>query len=443
MMQKAGSAVKWRGGFHGATTHPFCPAEPTIMIIPHDNPTAQQARFLDLFGPLDLHRPERHHLLDLSEALIVTRGTKTTSSLAHSQPDGPDRSCLSRFLAGSWDEQALLAAGREALLEQLRQQTEPTALIYHSVDDTANPHAPSRLIDPWLRPPSHMEAVDRHYDHIQRRCRWAHSVVTSQLSCANWSLPWRHELYRRKEDCAQAGVVFHSKQDLAVAMIEQFEPPHKGQPVCHLLDSWYTNGRTLGTVRARPGHLLIGTVICRTKLKIGEKEAKLSQWASELRPEELDRVKVGASEYEVHRFEGHVFDQERPVVVLATRPAGKTKKDWTFILSSETGLGTAQIMAHYAVRWDIETGHWYLKCALGFGDYRLRPLRAIRRFWAAVLFTYWYLEWLRHRLKLATLADTQRRVISAYERWWTVRVWEKSRHCASLEEVWAVMKMTA
>jgi hypothetical protein len=53
------------------------------------------------------------------------------------------------------------------------------------------------------------------------------------------------------------------------------------------------------------------------------------------------------------------------------------------------------------------------------------------------------LEWLRHRLRLPTLADTQRRVISDYARWLAVRVWEKSRHGANLNEVWAVMNMAA
>jgi hypothetical protein len=401
---------------------------------------AQQARFLDLFGTLDLHQPERRHLLNNTEALVVTRGTKTARSLAQSEPDGPDSSCLSRHFDGSWDEQALLEAGRQMYRERWRKQTKPDTLLYHIIDDTANPHAPSRLCEPWERPPSCMEAVDRHYDHIAGRCRWSHTVVTSHVVCQNWSIPWRHAIYRRQEDCAHAGVEFKSKIELALAMVGGFEPPHKEQPVCHLVDSWYMNGPMLQAVRARQDHLLIGTVLSKSKLRIGEREAKLSQWAAELKTDELERVKVGRAVYEVHRFQGRVFEQDE-VVILASRPAGKTV--WTFILCSNAALATEAIMRHYAVRWQIETGHWYLKCALGFGDYRLRPLRSIQRFWAHVIFTYWYLEWLRHELKLATLADTQRRIISEYERWWMVRVWEKSRHCQSPQEVWAALGLAA
>lgn len=410
------------------------------MIIPQDRPMAQQARFLDQFGPLDLHQPERRHLLNNTEALLVTRGTKTARSLAHSEPDGPDSSSLTRHFDGSWDEQALLAAGRDLFRERWRRETKPQAVLYHIIDDTANPHAPSRLCDPWERPPSCMEAVDRHYDHIAGRCRWSHTVVTSHVVCENWSLPWRHAIYRRQEDCARAGVAFQSKIDLALAMVVEFAPPHEGQPVCHLVDSWYMNGRMLEAVRARQHHRLIGTVLSKSKLRLGEREAPLSQWAQEIQPDELERVKVGSTVYEVKRLEGRVFEQDA-VVILATRPAGKTV--WTFILCSDAALATAEIMRQYAVRWQIETGHWYLKCGLGFGDYRLRPLAAIRRFWAHVLFAYWYLEWLRHELKLATLADTQRRVISEYERWWAVRVWEKSRQCESPEEVWAALGLAS
>lgn len=76
-----------------------------------------------------------------------------------------------------------------------------------------------------------------------------------------------------------------------------------------------------------------------------------------------------------------------------------------------------------------------IACTLGFSDYRLRPLHAIRRFQSEVAFTYWYLEWLRHRQKLPNLAAAERVVIKDYERRYDLVLWRRTRDCVTPVEV--------
>jgi hypothetical protein len=130
--------------------------------------------------------------LSTSESLIVTRGSNTVQALADANPWGRDRLCLSRHFSGKWDAGRLLDAGRRALLSHWEESPTPgadsQAVMYHIVDDTANPHSPARASVAWQERGSRaMEAVALHYDHNEGRhkCRMI-SALESERSLARW-----------------------------------------------------------------------------------------------------------------------------------------------------------------------------------------------------------------------------------------------------------------
>lgn len=391
-----------------------------------------QEQFLASLGVHGLHRPELKHVLRIVESLIVTRGPKTTQALADSMPDGPARTSLSRFLAGKWDREDLLGAGRETLRKKMA-----GPVCYHIIDDTSNPRTPARRSGAWQDAGSRaMEAVDLHHDHCQGRSVWGHSVVTSHVVCGSWSVPWRQELYRREEDCRRSAVAFRSKVDIACQMAASFQAPAGAGRVVHLADSWYVNSKLAEAVRER-GHALVGglksnAVIIRAGLR--------APVLSALKEVPLETVTIGGRAYECARMEGTLFGQPGMAVVAARE---KGEPGWKLLASTDVSMTTAQILEHYCVRWQIETGHWYLKCSLGMGECRVRSLESMRRFHALVVFTYWYLEWLRHQLRLPALADAQRVYLKSWEIRRIVELWEILRHCKTPEEAIFHSRMAA
>jgi len=416
------------------------------MLIPQESRIPLQDKFFDLFPTVDLHVPEERHLLRNMESLIVTRGCKTNQALAKSQPTGTDRSCLSRHFAGKWSAAELLEAGRETWLtlwDKENAAAQGNRVVYHIIDDTANPHSPAKTCRPWERSARSMEAVDQHYDHNTGQTVPAHSVVTSHVVYGLHSVPWKHDVYRRKDDCARAGIFFRSKIDIACDFITTFQAPVGTERVFHLMDAWYMNRRLIEAARDREGDVLIGALSFKTRLERGPHglgEMRLSALPRALKSDDLDTVIVKGKRYEFWRYEGGLFGQPDMAVVIV-REKGKTA--WTAIACTDSALSSETIIGHYLVRWEIETGHWYLKCALGFGDYRLRSLDAIKHFWCEVILTYWYLEWLRHERRLPNLAEAQRVFIKDYERRYVIYLWQLFSQHKTIDNVLAVLHLAA
>ena len=416
------------------------------MLIPQESRIELQDKFFDLFPTMDLHVPEKRHLLNNVESLIVTRGCKTCQAMARSHPKGTDRSCLSRHFSGKWDVAALLDAGRETWLllwDKEGSSSQWDGIVYHLMDDTANPRSPAKTCRPWDRSKHSMEAVDFHFDHNAGRSIPCHSVVTSLMVCGENSVPWKHEVYRREDDCQREGIPFRSKIDISCDFVAAFQAPLGTSRVFHLVDAWYMNGRLIDVVRTREVDVLIGAVSFKTCLDYGPRDLgrmRLSELTPKLNSEDLDTVTVKGEKYEFWRYEGRLFN--RPdMAVLIVREKGKTA--WIAIACTDKTLSSEAIIRNYLMRWEIETGHWYLKCALGFGDYRLRSLDAIKRFWCEVILTYWYLEWFRHKRKLPNLAEAQRVFIRDYERRYVIYLWQLCSQSKTQDEVLAALRLAA
>jgi hypothetical protein len=96
-------------------------------------------------------------------------------------------------------------------------------------------------------------------------------------------------LYRQKAVCEKEGVTFLSKNDLAVAEIEQFEPV-AGTQTHLLIDSWFHNKRVRRAAQQRGWHISGGLKSNRTMRLIAEDGSRtwltLSEYAAQLKPED-------------------------------------------------------------------------------------------------------------------------------------------------------------
>lgn len=430
-------AVGGRVGFHEAAAPRIFPLW-TVAAMSIQLCLPQQDEFLSLFDSPGLHAPESANLLRLSQGLLVVRGNKSVEAMAAAVLDPRVASSLTRFLAGKWDVRGFTACGRRAMARLMA----GARVVYHCVDDTANPHAPAEREPSYRRRGTVMQALDFHYDHNAHAQFIGHTVVTTHVVAGTWSAPWRHEIYRREQDCAHAGIVFRSKVQIAAELIADFEPPAGARELWHLVDSWYMNAATMAAVDARAGHYLAGALKYNSVLvpEGEQRPRRLRDIAKALRTDQLETVTVEKTAYETFTIRGTLFDRPGTTVVIVRKQG---TSGWVLLAGTKPGIGAAALIAHYTRRWHIETGHWYLKCALGFGDYRVRSLHAIERTWAVCLFTLWYLEWLRHRCGLGTIAIAQRCYLADFGQKQAIALWRRTRHCQTEQEVAAIIHLAA
>lgn len=411
------------------------------MLIPEHSTLVPQEQFLqELIGEHHfttlLNKPQRKHVGNVMEAVVVTRGDKTAAALVEANPDWCDSSSLTRHLNSKMPTRDLMDLAREGMLRNLS----PTTTCHLILDDTHNPRNPQKpVVRPHLRPRGSraMESVDIHHDHNQGRYIWAHSIVTAHLVAGDVSLPWDWRFYHRREECEATRCAFASKIELACRMVGDFHLPAWCGKLIVLSDSWYTGRQMIEAVRGCETATLIGAIKANALLErgIGEGDGpmKAGDIARQLEqsPQHLDVVTVKGVEYEYWHYKGRLFAQEEMSVVIVRQ---KGRSAWWFLACTDQDLPVKEILEHYQVRWQIETGYWYLKCELGFGDYRLRSLEGVERFIAEVFLAYWYLEWLRFRRKLASLAEAIDLYQADYKQRYQLYMWRQMRHCRNEQE---------
>jgi hypothetical protein len=94
------------------------------------------------------------------------------------------------------------------------------------------------------RSTTHMEGLDYHFSHSDGKSVWSHCVITAHIVSEGSSFAWNFRSYFRKPYCAEHGLSFKSKNDLAMELIETYLPTDE-ELVYVLVDSWYTSIKLL------------------------------------------------------------------------------------------------------------------------------------------------------------------------------------------------------
>ena len=148
----------------------------------------QLCGFLDLL-PVELSKPQRQHVLNLADGLLVCEDTKTLAALQRQFLDAPDPSNMADFLRISpWSADSVRQALRRFQVDWLVKHAQQCGLpkvLYVNIDDSLGQKGKTTR---------HIEPVDWFHDHNestrrQPRYKNAFCYLECTLGVARWSPP--------------------------------------------------------------------------------------------------------------------------------------------------------------------------------------------------------------------------------------------------------------
>jgi DDE superfamily endonuclease len=349
---------------------------------------------------LTLYKPQRQHILNMADALVVCEDKKTLAALQRQFVDAPDASNMADCLRISpWqadDVRAALRAQQVAWALAQAERTGAPKVIYLNLDDSlGEKHKTTR----------HLEPVDFHHDHndsTKRQPRYKNGfcylVCTVRIGqivvTVDLRLYLRAKTVRRinRHRTAEQRIPFRSKNTVARSILEALRlllP--KGWPIYVQFDSWYASARLLKYVRRQGWH-----VTCGLKSNRKLNGVRIDHLASALRHQRYMRVRVTATDgntttYYVRTTTGRLSDVPYEVRVFFSKrhPRGRAS---AYFLSTDHTRSAHQALQGYGGRWSCEVDNFYLKTRLGLADFRVRSYEAVDRYMVVVHLAWGYIE---------------------------------------------------
>jgi hypothetical protein len=349
---------------------------------------------------LQLYRPQRQHILNMADALLVCEDDKTLAALQRQFVDAPDASNMADCLRISpWqaDEvRATLRAHQVAWVVAQAEHSRAPKVIYINLDDSiGEKHKTTR----------HLEPVDFHHDHndsSKRKPRYKNGfcylVCTLRIGqlvvTVDLRLYLRAKTVRRinRHRAAEQRLAFRSKNTLARQILAALRPLlPKGWTVYVQFDSWYASAKLINYVRRQKWHVTCGLKCNRTLNGV-----RIDHLASALRHRRYTRVRITATDgnittYDVRQTTGRLSDVPHDVRVLFSKrpPRGKTS---AYLLSTDLTRSAHQALQGYGGRWSCEVDNFYLKTRLGLADFRVRSYEAVDKYMVLVHLAWGYIE---------------------------------------------------
>ena len=296
--------------------------------------------------------------------------------------------------------QPLVAAAHEAQrLNRPRQKGRAKATVvtgYLILDDSTH----------VKRYAKQMSGLGWHYSSTDQRTMTGHSLFQGLYLVEDRQFPLDSQMYIQKSVCEQEQRPFQSKVDLAVSVVEHFEP----LPETHthiLIDRWYVNKRMWKAVKRRHWDLT-GGLKANHKLRALDAEGqpiwmRLDDFAAELPADQFQPIQWPSQEGEVVVYVYLMRTRVKKLgvcQVLIVKPTTESNGDQArFYITTRLEDPLEQVVQTVALRWGVETFFADFKELMGSDQYQLHSAEAILRFWALGLCLYQYLDSLRHRLE--------------------------------------------
>jgi len=349
---------------------------------------------------LTLYKPQRQHILNMADALLVCEHDKTLAALQRQFVDAPDVSNMADCLRISpWqadDVRAALRARQVAWVVAQAERAGAPRVIYINLDDSiGEKHKGTR----------HLEPVDFHHDHNESTkskprykngfCYLVCTLKIGQLVVTvDLRLYLRAKTVRRINRHRAAGqrISFRSKNTLARQILEALRPLlPKGWAIYVQFDSWYASAKLIKYVRRQGWHVTCGLKCNRTLNGV-----RVDHLASALRHQRYTRVRITAADgnttpYYVRTTTGRLSEVPDDVRVWFSKrhPRGKSS---AYFLSTELTRSAQQALQGYGGRWSCEVDNFYLKTRLGLADFRVRSYEALDRYMVVVQLAWGYVE---------------------------------------------------
>jgi hypothetical protein len=349
---------------------------------------------------LNLSKPQRQHILNLADALLVCEDEKTLAALQRQFLEAPDASNLADFLRISpWKAEDVRSALRIQQVQWAIAQAESLGLpkiMYLNLDDSLGEKD---------RATRHLEPVDWFHDHSEStkskpvfKNAFCYLIATVRIGkivvTVDLRLYLRAKTVRRlnRQRQAEQRLSFRSKNSLAKSMLEALRPLlPTGWTVYVQFDSWYASEQLIKYVRRQGWHVTCGL---KHNRKLNGK--RIDQIASALRHRRHTRIQVTAADgnkttYFVRQTTGHLKKVPFDVRVFFSKRHPREKSP-AYFMSTDLTRSAQQALQGYSGRWSCEVGNFYLKTQLGLCGFRVQSYQAVDKYLVVVLLTWAYVE---------------------------------------------------
>lgn len=369
-----------------------------LTRIVHNSP--QLCTFFDELNA-ELHQPQRQHILNLADALLVCQDKKTLAALQRQFIEAPDASNMADFLRISpWQAKDVRQALRTQQVAWLLAEAERVGapkVLYINIDDSLGQKDKAT---------GHIEPVDWHYDHLEsskNKPRYKNAVcyqvctlrAGNNVATVDIHLYLREKTVRRLNRRRPKGqrIPFRSKNSLARLILVTLQPLlPKEWRVYVQFDSWYASKRLIKYVRRQGWHVTCGLKSNRTL-----DGTRVDKRAQALRHKWYTKVVVTTADgdkrtYYVRRQEGRLAQVPHHVRVFFSKRHPREKSS-AYILCTDLTCSAKQVLQGFAWRWSCEVVNFYLKTQLGLADFRVRSYEAVDKYLVVVHLAWAYVEY--------------------------------------------------
>ena len=368
-----------------------------LTRIVHPAPALEN--FLDALR-LPLSRPQRDHLLQLLDGLLVCEESKTLAALQRQFLDSTDPSNWADFLRISpWcTEEARTALRRHQVqwFVATAQRRGLPKVLYVNLDDSLGEKD---------KQTAHLEPVDWFHDHnestpSQPRYHKAFCYLECTLRAGDLTATVDLRLYLRDKTVRRLNrhrpperrLHFRSKFRLARDILESLEPWLPiGWAIYVQFDSWYASEGLLRYIHRQGWH-----AVCALKSNRKFSGQRLSQFRSTLRHKWSTRVRATAADgttttYYVRDAVGRLSDIPFEIRVMFSKRHPRARS-WAYFASTDLARSVVETLRGYGGRWSCEVVNFYTKTQLGLADFRVRSYEAVERYVVAVHLAWAYVE---------------------------------------------------
>jgi DDE superfamily endonuclease len=362
-------------------------------------PSPALETFLDSLR-VPLSRPQRDHLLELADGVLVRDESKTLAALQRQFLDSTDPSNWADFLRISpWRADEIRTALRRHQVEWLAAEAQRRGLpdvLYVNLDDSLGKKD---------KQTSRLEPVDRFHDHNESTPRQPrYHKASCYLECtpragdltatADLRLYLRDKTVRRlnRHRPPEHRLHFRSKSRLARTILESLKPLlPAGRTIYVQFDSWYASEGLPKYIHRQGWH-----AVCALKSHRKFSGQRLSQFGATLQHKRYARVRVTVADgktttYYVRGAVGRLSELPFDVRVLLSKRHPRARAR-AYFAGTDLARSVVETLRGYGGRWSCEVVNFYTKTRLGLADFRVRSYEAVGRYGVAVHLAWAYVE---------------------------------------------------
>jgi len=347
-----------------------------------------------------LTRPQQQHVLEMTDALLVTEDRKTLAALQRQFLDTSDPANWADFLRISpWSPDGIRDSLRRQQLAWLLAEAHRRGLapmLFLNLDDSlGKKDKHTHCLEPvdWFH--DHNESTPHSPRYYKAFCYLECTARVGDLTVTlDLRLYLRAKTVRRLNRQRQAGhrLTFRSKNDLACDVLEALQPLlPAGWTIYVQFDSWYASERLLKYVHRHGWH-----AVCALKSNRKLQGQRLRQFASTLQHRRYTRVRVTAADghrttYYARQAVGRLARLPFEVRVIFSKRHPRARS-WAYFLSTDLARSVGQTLRGYGGRWSCEVVNFYVKTQLGLSDFRVHGHEAVDRYMVVVHLAWAYVE---------------------------------------------------